>query len=92
MEQALRAHKALSCSGYSRSDFIVSDKGPVYLETNTLPGLTKASLYPKALKAQGIAFADFLRDQIVLAERRVRNSPGLTGADRDGAKNGFPEG
>jgi D-alanine-D-alanine ligase len=72
MEQALRAHKALSCSGYSRTDFIISDKGPVYLETNTLPGLTKASLYPKALKAQGIEFADFLRDQIVLAERRVR--------------------
>jgi D-alanine-D-alanine ligase len=72
MDQALRAHEALSCSGYSRTDFIVSDKGPVYLETNTLPGLTKASLYPKALKVQGIEFADFLRDQIVLAERRVR--------------------
>jgi D-alanine-D-alanine ligase len=72
MDQALRAHKALSCSGYSRTDFIVSAKGPVYLETNTLPGLTKASLYPKALKAQGIEFADFLRDQILLAERRVR--------------------
>ncbi len=72
MDQALRAHKALSCSGYSRSDFIISDKGPVYLETNTLPGLTKASLYPKALKAKGIEFADFLRDQIVLAERRLR--------------------
>jgi D-alanine-D-alanine ligase len=72
MDQALRAHRALSCSGYSRSDFIISDKGPVYLETNTLPGLTKASLYPKALKAQGIEFADFLRDQIVLAERRIR--------------------
>jgi len=71
-DQALRAHKALSCTGYSRTDFIVSEKGPVYLETNTLPGLTKASLYPKALNAQGIEFADFLKDQIVLAERRVR--------------------
>src|SRR3954469_17965585 len=71
MDQALKAHKSLSCSGYSRSDFIISDKGPVYLETNTLPGLTKASLYPKSLKAQGIAFPDFLRDQIALAERRV---------------------
>ena len=72
MDQALKAHCALSCSGYSRTDFIVSDKGPIYLETNTLPGLTKASLYPKALKAQGIDFADFLRDQIVQAERRAR--------------------
>ena len=72
MDQALRAHQALSCGGYSRSDFIVSAKGLVFLETNTLPGLTKASLYPKALKAQGIEFADFLRDQIALAAKRAR--------------------
>src|SRR5436190_11487300 len=71
-DQSLRAHRALSCSGYSRTDFIVSAKGLIYLETNTLPGLTAASLYPKALKAQGIEFADFLRDQIALAERRSR--------------------
>jgi D-alanine-D-alanine ligase len=70
MDQAIRAHRALSCAGYSRTDFIVSPKGPIYLETNTLPGLTPASLYPKALKAEGIDFADFLRDQIVLAEKR----------------------
>jgi D-alanine-D-alanine ligase len=72
MDQALRAHQAMSCSGYSRSDFIVSEEGPIFLETNTLPGLTKASLYPKALKAQGIEFADFLQDQIALAQRRAR--------------------
>jgi D-alanine-D-alanine ligase len=72
MDQALRAHRALSCSGYSRTDFIVSAKGPIYLETNTLPGLTAASLYPKALKAQGIEFTDFLREQVALAERRSR--------------------
>lgn len=72
MEQAQRAHKALSCSGYSRSDFIVAEKGPVFLETNTLPGLTKASLYPKALAAQGIEFADFLHDQIALATKRAQ--------------------
>ncbi len=72
MAEALRAHQALSCGGYSRTDFIVSNEGPIFLETNTLPGLTKASLYPKALKAQGIEFADFLQHQIVLAERRAR--------------------
>jgi len=72
MDQALRAHRALSCGGYSRSDFIVSEKGLVYLETNTLPGLTKASLYPKALKAEGIEFVDFLHGQIELAEKRAQ--------------------
>ena len=72
MDQAARAHRALSCAGYSRSDFIISPTGLVYLETNTLPGLTAASLYPKALKAQGIEFADFLHDQIELAKRRAQ--------------------
>ena len=71
MDHALKAHRALSCRGYSRTDFIVSHKGPVYLETNTLPGLTAASLYPKALKAEGIEFADFLHDQIALAQQRA---------------------
>ena len=71
MDQALRAHRGLSCRGYSRSDFIVSAKGPVYLETNTLPGLTRASLLPKALQAQGITFVDFLHQQIELAKQRA---------------------
>ena len=72
MDKALKAHRALSCTGYSRSDFVVSENGVIYLETNTLPGLTKASLYPKALKTHGIGFADFLQQQIVLSERRAR--------------------
>ena len=71
MDQAVKAHQALSCGGYSRSDFIVSQQGPVFLETNTLPGLTKASLYPKALKAQGIEFVDFLQGQIALVTKRA---------------------
>jgi D-alanine-D-alanine ligase len=71
MDHAVKAHQAMSCSGYSRSDFIVSQQGPIFLETNTLPGLTKASLYPKALKAQGIEFVDFLQGQIALAAKRA---------------------
>jgi D-alanine-D-alanine ligase len=71
MDHALLAHRVLSCRGYSRTDFIVTGEGPVYLETNTLPGLTKASLYPKSLKAQGIDFIDFLNGQIDLAIRKA---------------------
>ncbi|WP_445492383.1 D-alanine--D-alanine ligase family protein [Rhodopseudomonas sp. RCAM05734] len=71
MDFSVRAHRAMSCRGYSRSDFIVSANGPVYLETNTLPGLTKASLYPKELRVQGISFVDFLHGQIAIATKRV---------------------
>ena len=72
MADSIKAHRALSCRGYSRSDFIVSEKGPVYLETNTLPGLTAASLYPKALAAEGIGFVEFLQGQLDLAIRRAQ--------------------
>ena len=75
MDEAVRAHRVLSCRGYSRSDFIVSDKSLTYLETNTLPGLTAASLFPKMLKAQGIDFREFLLGQIALAEARARRWP-----------------
>lgn len=72
MDDAIKAHRVMGCRGYSRSDFIVAADGPIFLETNTLPGLTKASLYPKALKAQGIDFVDFLHGQIGLAEKTIR--------------------
>ena len=68
---ALAAHRAVGARGYSRSDFIVTADGVVFLEINTLPGLTKASLYPKALAAQGVAFTDFLHGQIALATARA---------------------
>lgn len=68
---ALKAHRAVGAQGYSRSDFIVTDAGVVFLEINTLPGLTKASLYPKALAAEGVTFLDFLDGQIALAIARA---------------------
>lgn len=47
-------HEAMELSQYSRSDFIVSDKGIYFLEVNTLPGLTPESLYPKAAASVGM--------------------------------------
>jgi D-alanine-D-alanine ligase len=61
---AVRAHQALGCRGYSRTDMILGPKGPVVLEVNTLPGMTMNSLLPKAAKAAGIPFGELL-DRIV---------------------------
>jgi D-alanine-D-alanine ligase len=57
-EGAWKAHQALGCEGYSRSDFIVpeGEDEPVFLETNTLPGLTPRSLLPKSAAAAGIDY------------------------------------
>lgn len=56
---AVRAHKALQCSGVSRTDFIVDKEGnPWVLETNTIPGMTGTSLLPDAARADGISFPE----------------------------------
>jgi D-alanine-D-alanine ligase len=65
---ALAAHLAIGCRGYSRTDMIaVADDEVYFLELNTLPGLTKASLVPQELREAGIEFRAFLETQIELA-------------------------
>ena len=57
---ALIAHDSLGCRSFSRSDFIVDDERIWYLETNTIPGMTKLSLLPLSAKAEGINLKKFL--------------------------------
>lgn len=57
-ELALSAHRALGCAGATRTDMIVTDRGPVILETNTLPGMTVTSLLPKSAETAGIPYDD----------------------------------
>ncbi|OJT27109.1 D-alanine--D-alanine ligase [Archangium sp. Cb G35] len=53
----LAAHRALECSGGSRSDVILTPSGEVFLlEINTLPGMTESSLLPKIAAGRGIDF------------------------------------
>ncbi len=63
---ALKLHAAIGCKGYSRTDMILTDSGPVLLEINTLPGLSKASFIPQQLKVAGISLRDFFLEQINL--------------------------
>ncbi len=62
-ELAANIHTLLGCKTYSRSDFLYKDGTLYYMETNTLPGMTKNSLFPKETKAIGMSFpqlVDFL--------------------------------
>lgn len=68
---AVATHQAVGCFGYSRTDFILREKGEVVLlEINTLPGLTKASFIPQQLLADGRDVGTFLRGQLALARQR----------------------
>jgi D-alanine-D-alanine ligase len=55
------AHRTIGCRGLTRSDFMVRGDGtPVFLEINTLPGMTATSLSPMSAGTLGISFADLV--------------------------------
>jgi len=68
---AKEAHLALRCSVWSRADMIIDKDEKVYiLETNTIPGMTRTSLFPLAARAAGISFPDLLDKLITLSFER----------------------
>lgn len=69
-EFAVRAHEALGCTGFSRSDFIVTERGPVILETNTIPGMTSTSLFPDEARNANIPFSKVCDELIRIAIKR----------------------
>ena len=69
-EAAIAAHRCLGLSGYSRTDFRLTDEGELFaLEVNTLPGMTSASLVPKEAAAAGIDFGELLETLLSYAVR-----------------------
>lgn len=63
---ALKLHELIGCRGYTRTDMILTPKGPILLEINTLPGLSKASFIPQQLHANGETLRSFFQEQISL--------------------------
>lgn len=59
---AVRAYKALDCTGLSRVDFFMEkDTGRLYLnEINTMPGFTSISMFPKMCQAAGLEYSPLL--------------------------------
>ena len=64
---ALTVHKMLKCDVYSRVDFKFYDDNFYFLEINTLPGMTEASLFPMAAKRHGFSFKDIINKIIKLS-------------------------
>ena len=63
---ALKVHKALGCSGVTRTDLIFhKTRGTVVLEINTMPGLTSHSLVPKIAQGVGIGFDDLMEEMLL---------------------------
>ena len=70
-EIACRAHEALGLYGISRTDVIVTEDGPVILETNNIPGMTPESLVPDEARHAGIPFSELCAELVDLALKRA---------------------
>lgn len=58
---ALKAYKAVGCSGWGRVDIMCDEEGKFnLLEVNTSPGMTDHSLVPMAAKVAGINFEELV--------------------------------
>jgi D-alanine-D-alanine ligase len=64
---ALKCWKSLKCSVYARVDILIQDGEPYVLEINTLPGMTKNSLFPKSAASVGMSFSELLDNIIQLS-------------------------
>jgi D-alanine-D-alanine ligase len=75
---AIETFRALGCEGLARIDFFLREDGKLLVnEVNTLPGFTNISMYPKAMEASGIGYAE-------LVDRLIRHALARAGRTRDG--------
>ena len=59
-EVSVKIYEHLGCAGLVRVDYISSEEGLYFLEVNTIPGMTSASLVPQMVRAAGMSMTDFL--------------------------------
>jgi D-alanine-D-alanine ligase len=65
---ALQLHRLAGCRHLSRSDMILSPGGELYvLETNTIPGMTEQSLFPKMAAVAGLDMPALVKRFVQLA-------------------------
>ncbi|PKP07898.1 MAG: D-alanine--D-alanine ligase, partial [Bacteroidetes bacterium HGW-Bacteroidetes-3] len=64
---AAQVYQILNMSGFSRSEYILVNDEPYFLEMNTVPGLTTASIIPQQAEAAGISLAELFHNAIEMA-------------------------
>ncbi len=69
-EIAAKAYKCINMSGFSRSEYIIVNREPHFIEMNTLPGFSPASIFPQQAAHAGIALEDLMDSEIEFALNR----------------------
>jgi len=71
-QSAIKAFKALGCSGLARVDFFITHAGEIVInELNTTPGFTPTSVFPKLFQASGVQYSEIISHLIDSALRRT---------------------
>ena len=66
-KQAKKIYQILNMKGFSRSEFIIVDGVPYFLEINAVPGMTEESLLPQQAKVASISLSELFDNAIQLA-------------------------
>ena len=69
-EVAEKVYRILKMSGFSRSEYILVDNEPYFLELNSVPGLTKESILPKQANEANISLSDLFENAIEMSLRK----------------------
>jgi D-alanine-D-alanine ligase len=70
VETAKKVYQSLGMVGFSRTDFIIMNGIPHFIEINTNPGLSPQSIFPQQAAHANIPFSDLLDNEITLALQR----------------------
>jgi D-alanine-D-alanine ligase len=70
VEMAKKIYESLGMTGFSRTDFIIMNDIPHFIEINTNPGLSPQSIFPQQATFAKIAMTDLLDNEIQLALQR----------------------
>lgn len=75
---AVRTFQILECEGLGRVDcFLKKDGGLIVNETNTIPGFTKISMYPRLWEASGVSYPELINRLIELGLERFEREKTL---------------
>lgn len=61
-ELSIKIFKKLGLSGFARTEFILHQGEPHFIEVNTIPGMSPASIVPQQIKAADISYKDLFTD------------------------------
>jgi D-alanine-D-alanine ligase len=70
IETAKKVYESLGMTGFSRTDFIIMNDVPHFIEINTNPGLSPQSIFPQQAAYAKMDMANLLENEINLALQR----------------------